>query len=115
MAREATGKLSTTTASTPPSERKALGGVKSRATPVRHRGFLVCALVRLHRLDPPEAEIVDYSCSVGGRVLALKHQGFGVTLCRHRRYFKNLVNSLFKSILPDSENRCDLPLLRDVG
>ena len=52
MPREATGKLSTTTARGPPSERKALGWLKSRATPVRHRGFLGGALVRLHRLDP---------------------------------------------------------------
>ena len=53
MARkEATGKLSSTTARAPPSERKALGWLKSRATPVRHRGFLGGALVRLHRLEP---------------------------------------------------------------
>ena len=52
MAPEATGKLSTTTARAPPSERKALGWLKSLATPVRHRGFLGGALVRLHRLDP---------------------------------------------------------------
>ena len=52
MAPEATGKLSTTTARTPPSERKTLGWLKSRATPVRHQGFLGDALVRLHRLDP---------------------------------------------------------------
>ena len=35
-----------------PSERKALGWLKSRATHVRHRGFFGGALVRLHRLDP---------------------------------------------------------------
>lgn len=64
---------------------------------------------------PPEAEIVDRSGSVGGRVLALKLQGFDVTLCRHRLYFMNLVNSHFKSILEDSENRYDQTLLRDVG
>ncbi len=51
MAPEATGKFSTTTARGAPSERKALGVVKSRATPVRHQGFLGGALVRLHRLD----------------------------------------------------------------
>ena len=34
--------------------------------------------------------------------VAFKLQRFGVTLCRHRFSSKNLVNSLCKSILPDS-------------
>ena len=38
--------------------------------------------------------------------VAFKLQRLGVTLCRHRFSFQNLVNSLLKSILPDSENRC---------
>ena len=46
---------------------------------------------------------------------AFKLQWFGGTLCRHRFSFKNLVNSLHKSILPDSENRCDLPVVRNAG
>ena len=42
----------------PPSERRALGWVKSRATYVRHRGFLGGALVRLHRLDPQRPKLM---------------------------------------------------------
>ena len=53
--------------------------------------------------------------AASGRACLSNSRGFGVTLCRHRFCFKNLVNSLFKSILPDSENRCDLPLVRNVG
>ena len=33
--------------------------------------------------------------------VAFKLQRFGVTLCRHRLSSKNLVNSLYKSMLPD--------------
>ena len=47
--------------------------------------------------------------------VAFKLQRFGVTLCRHRFFSKNLVNSLSKSMLPDSENRCDLPVVRNAG
>ena len=47
--------------------------------------------------------------------VGFKLQGFGVTLCRHRFSFKNLFNSFGKSILPDSENRCFLPLVRNAG
>ena len=47
--------------------------------------------------------------------VGFKLQGFGVTLCWHRFSFKNLVNSFGKSILPDSENRCFLPLARNAG
>ena len=47
--------------------------------------------------------------------VGFKLQGFGVTLCRHRFSLWNLVNSLAKSILPDSENRCFLPLVRNAG
>ena len=44
-----------------------------------------------------------------------KLQGFGVTLCRYRFSLSNLVNSLSKSKLPDSGNRCDLPLGEKCG
>jgi len=44
-----------------------------------------------------------------------KLQGIGVTLCRHRFSFQNLVNALEKSILRDSENRCLLPLVKNAG
>ena len=44
--------------------------------------------------------------------VAFKLPGFGVTLFRHWFSFQNLVNSLLKSILPDSENRCGLPVAR---
>ena len=47
--------------------------------------------------------------------VAFKLQGFGGTLCRHRFSSKNLVNSFSRSMLPDSENRCDLPLVRNPG
>ena len=47
--------------------------------------------------------------------VAFKLQRFGVTPCRHRFSSRNLVNSLSKSILPDSENRCDLPVVRNPG
>ena len=43
--------------------------------------------------------------------VGFKLQGFGVTLCRHRVSFRDLVNSLSKSILTDSKNRCFLPLV----
>ena len=46
------GKLSTTTARAPPSERKALWLSKSRATWTGHRGYFGGALVYLHPLDP---------------------------------------------------------------
>ena len=46
---------------------------------------------------------------------AFKLQGFGGTLCWHRFSFWNPVNSLDKSMLPDSENRCFLPLVRNAG
>ena len=52
MAREATGKLSTTTARAPPSERKALGWLKSRSTYMRHPPFVAVSPVRRHVLDP---------------------------------------------------------------
>ena len=47
--------------------------------------------------------------------VGFKLQGFGVTLCWHRFSLWNLVNSLDKSILPDSENRCFLPLVKNAG
>ena len=47
--------------------------------------------------------------------MGFKLQGFGVTLCGHRFSFRDLVNSFLKSILPDSENRCSLPLVRNPG
>ena len=47
--------------------------------------------------------------------VGFKLEGFGVTLCGHRFSFMNLVNSFRKSILPDSENRCFLPLVRKFG
>ena len=47
--------------------------------------------------------------------VGFKLQGFGVTLCLHRFSLLNLVNSYDKSILPDSENRCLLPLVRNAG
>ena len=47
--------------------------------------------------------------------VAFKLQQFGGTLCGHRFSFRNLVNFCFKSILPDSENRCFLPLVRNAG
>ena len=55
----------------PPSEKKALGWLKSRATHVRHRGSFGGALVRLHRLDPqrrkssiiPRPFEAGFSCS----------------------------------------------------
>ena len=53
---------------------------------------------------------LHWTASVG-----FKLQGFSVTLCRHRFSFQNLVNSFTTSILPDSENRCDLPLGRVEG
>ena len=46
------GKLSTTTARAPPSERKALWLSKSRAIWTRRQGFFGGALLCLHRLDP---------------------------------------------------------------
>ena len=47
--------------------------------------------------------------------VAFKLQRFGVTPCRHRFSSWNLVNSFHNSILPDSENRCDLPVVRNPG
>ena len=55
-----------------PSDRKALGLLKRRATDARHRGFFGGALVRLHRLDPqrrkssiiPRSSSEPVSCSV---------------------------------------------------
>ena len=47
--------------------------------------------------------------------VAFKLQRFGGTRCRHRFSSNNLLNSLFKSILPDSENRCFLPVVRNAG
>ena len=43
--------------------------------------------------------------------MGFKLQGFGGTLCWYRFPSKNLVKSCFQSILPDAENRCDLPLV----
>ena len=47
--------------------------------------------------------------------VGFKLQGFGVTLCWHRFSLWILVNSFDKSMLPDSENRCFLPLVRNAG
>ena len=47
--------------------------------------------------------------------VAFKLQRFDATLCRHRFSSKNLVNFYGKNILPDSENRCDLPVVRNPG
>ena len=61
--------------------------------------------------DGTAVEISHHAAAAVG----FKLQGFGVTLCWHRFSFKNLVNSFGKSILPDSENRCFLPLVRNSG
>ena len=47
--------------------------------------------------------------------MALKLQRFTVTLCAHRFCGKNLVNFFCNNRLTDSENRCDLPLVRNAG
>ena len=61
--------------------------------------------------DGTAVEISHHAAAAVG----FKLQGFGVTLCRHRFSFKDLVNSCGKSILPDSENRCFLPLVKNAG
>jgi len=55
--REAAAARSTTTARAPPSERKALGWLKSRATWTRHRGLFGGALLYSHRLDPQRRKL----------------------------------------------------------
>ena len=47
--------------------------------------------------------------------VAFKLQRFGGTLCRYWFSSKNLVNFCGKNMLPDSENRCDLPVVRNLG
>ena len=79
-----------------PSERKALGWLKSRATPVRHRGFLGGALVRLHRLDPRrrKSSIISrpleagVSCSTWSifSTATLRTHGVRPSPNRHRRW-----------------------------
>jgi hypothetical protein len=61
--------------------------------------------------DGTAVEIGHHAAATVG----FKLQGFGVTLCWHRFSFMDLVNSWDKSILPDSENRCFLPLVRYSG
>ena len=61
--------------------------------------------------DGTAVEISHHAAAAVG----FKLQRFGVTLCRHRFSFKNLVNSLYKSMLQDYENRCFLPLVRNPG
>ena len=61
--------------------------------------------------DGTAVEISHHATAAVG----FKLQGFGVTLCWHRFSFRDLFNSFHKSILPDSENRCFLPLVRNPG
>ena len=80
----------------PPSERKALGWLKSRATHLRHRGFKGGALVRLHRLDPrrrksliisrPLEASVSYSTWSIFSTATLRPHGVRPSPNRHRRW-----------------------------
>ncbi len=86
-------------------------GFRGQDTVERHDGLDIV----MEKVLQWEAEIVDPSCSGGGCGVAFKLQEFGVTLCRHWFSSKNPVNSLCKSIVTDSENGCNLPLVRKCG